>query len=64
MKRLDEFKSGDKGYRLSDLKAFFEYVEAEETVKATETQELLFDLIKAGKLGVFYAEHLDDWGGW
>lgn len=58
MKRLDEFKSDDDGYRLSELKAFFEYVEAEETVKATETQELLFDLIKAGKMAVFYAEYL------
>ena len=63
MKRLDEFKSGDDGYRLRDLKAFFEYVEAEDIVKATETQELLFDLIKAGKLGVGYAEFLDEWGG-
>jgi hypothetical protein len=64
MKRLSEFKSGDNGYRLSDLKAFFEYVEAEKIVETTETQELLSDLIKAGKLGVFYAEHLDEWGGW
>lgn len=53
MKRLDEFKSGNNGYRLSDLKAFFEYVEAEEIVETTETKELLSDLIKAGKLAVF-----------
>ena len=64
MKRLDEFKSGDNGYRLSDLKVFFEYVEAEEIVETTETQELLSDLIKAGKLVACYAEHLDEWGGW
>ena len=38
-------------------------MEAEETVKATETQELLFDLIKAGKLLVYYAEFMDEWGG-
>lgn len=64
MKRLDEFKSGDNGYRLSDLKAFFEYVKAEEIVETTETKELLSDLIKAGRMAVCYAEHLDDWGGW
>lgn len=62
MKRLDEFKSDDDGYRLSELKAFFEHVEAEEIVETAETKELLSDLIKAGKLLVYYAELLKELG--
>lgn len=49
MKRLSEFRSGEDGYHLSDLQVFYEYVEDEEVVKAIETQDLLLDLIKAGK---------------
>lgn len=62
MKRLSKFKSNDNGYYLRDLQVFLEYVEAEEIVKSTETQELLFDLIELGKMAVDYAARLERGG--
>lgn len=62
MKRLSEFKPDGDGYRLRELKAFLEHVEAEETVRMIETQGLLFDLIELGKMAVDYAERLERGG--
>lgn len=62
MKRLIEFKTNDEGYYLRDLQVFLEYLEAEEVVKTTETQELLFDLIELGKMAVDYAAKLERGG--